>query len=154
MAGASITFTDGIGSATLTNIAAGTVGSRFWNWEPRHDPIKDEAVAQGNAAISAWVFRDDYIVDFQLPHISSIESGGVAMTDIAARLIAWLLIGGQCSVTTGDADSNVYPTCGLNPGTKPTLKLTDSPVIEYTLTLSLVNLAANPAPLLCRYANQ
>lgn len=96
--------------------------------------------------------RTDYGARFELPHISSRRSGGVAPVDLADRLINHLLNGGTCSVITGDVLSSTYATCGLKPGTTPTLQLTNRRAIEYTLALHLINLAGSPSQMVCRYA--
>ena len=70
--------------------------------------------------------------------------GGANQVAIAARLIAWLKQGGTCAVTTNDALGSSYPTCGLWPGSSPTLQLSDKRNLLYTLSLQLINLAASP----------
>jgi len=144
----SISFTDGIGAATLVNSKVAP-GDRFANWTPVTRPFGESGPRQSDGAISMFVFRTDYGASFELPMIPSIENAGVAMVDLADRLVAWLVQGGTCSVQTGDNDSNVYANCGLMPGSKPELKLTDKVLLEYTLSLSLINLSG--ARMVCRY---
>lgn len=77
----------------------------------------------------------------------------VRLVDIADRLAYWLNNGGTCEVDTGDYDGNIYATCGVAPGTTiapPTLS--DKKNLEYTLSLSLINLAGSPARMRCHYA--
>lgn len=147
---AEITFTDAIGAATLRN-AYGAPADRFANWTPITRPVGDSAVAQGTGARSMFRFRDDYMASFELRGISSHATSGVAPIDVADRLIYHLLNGGTCSVATEDADANTYATCGLAPGADPQLQLADPQNLEYTLTLTLINLAAVPARMVCRY---
>lgn len=146
----SITFTDGIGAATLTN-GKPTPGDRFGNWVPSTMPIGESAVRQSDGATTMFVFRTDYGASFELSQIPVATTGGVRLVDIADRLIAWLLSGGTCAVNTGDVGSSAYATCGLKPGTTPTLTFSDRKNLEYTLTLSLINLAGSPVAMLCHY---
>jgi len=82
-------------------------------------------------------------------------TGGAAYRpiDIADRLAYHLENGGTCEVDTGDVDGNVYATCGLAPGAsaQPPV-LSDKKNLEYTLSVSLVNLAGSPARMRCHYA--
>jgi hypothetical protein len=74
------------------------------------------------------------------------------MVDVADRLAYHLENGGQCQLDTGDYDGNSYATCGVLPGAKiqaPTLS--DKRLLEYTLSLALVNLAGSPARMRCHY---
>jgi hypothetical protein len=77
---------------------------------------------------------------------------GINLVAIADRLIAHLLGGGMCSVSTEDVLASTYATCGLYPGTTPSLRLTDSRNLLYTLSLQLINLAGSPVAMHCVYA--
>lgn len=149
----SISFTDAIGFATLTNQKP-SPGDRFAMWTPQSVPYGESASRQSDGAITMMRFRDDYSVSFELPGIPSKAVAGVAMVDIADRLLYWLLLGGTCSVQTGDAVSSTYATCGLKPGTTPKLTLSDRENIEYTLQLELLNIAVSPVRMSCRYSDQ
>lgn len=146
----SITFTDGVGAATLTN-GKPTPGDRLSSFVPLTKPVGDSVSRQSDGAISMFVFRTDYGASFTLTQIPVATTGGVRLVDIAARLIAWLMLGGTCVVNTGDVGSASYATCGLMPGTTPTLQLADRVNLEYTLSLSLINLAASPVAMVCHY---
>lgn len=143
-----IAFTDGIGAATLKN-AKPTPADRFASWTLLTKPIGDTATRQADGVLTMFVLRTDYGASFELQKIPVRLVGGVRMVDVAARLVAWLLQGGACTVTTGDADANVY-TCGLMPGTTPSLAFADKKNLEYTLSVSLINRAA--AAMVCHYA--
>lgn len=145
----SLVFNDGV-AATLTNGKPGA-GGRFANWVPMTKPVGESANRQSDGALSTFVFRTDYGASFELRGIPVETSGGVRPVDVAVRLIAWLMSGGTVTVNTGDVESNSYATCGLMPGTTPSLTLTDRKNLEYTLSLSLINLAGSPAPMLCHY---
>src|SRR5438105_2129775 len=106
-----LSFNDGA-AATLKN-GAPVPGDRFSNWVPISRPIGDAATVQATGAIAMFVLRTDYGATFELTQIPVVTTGGVRLVDIAARLILHLMKGGTCSVITGDADTNVYATCGL-----------------------------------------
>jgi len=149
----SITFTDTIGTATLTNEKP-FPGDRFGGWEINTIPIGTAVQRQSDGATSMFVFREDFGASFELRAIPSTRTAGVSMHQIADRLRRWLMKGGTCSIATGDAEQNVYPMCGLKGGTTPSLRMSDAANIEYTLALDVVNLAAAPVQMVCRYAEQ
>lgn len=78
-------------------------------------------------------------------------TSGVNLVAIADRLVAHLLGGGTCSVATEDALGSTYATCGLWPGTMPSVRLTDRRTLLYALSLQLVNLAGSPVRMDCVY---
>src|SRR4051794_17818472 len=117
---ASISFTDAFGSATLTN-GKPSPADRFANWTPKSVPFGDAANRQSDGALTRLKLRDDYGATFDLTMIPVATSGGNRLADIADRLCYHLQNGGTCTVTTGDVDANAYATCGLMPGTTPTL---------------------------------
>lgn len=145
-----ITFNDGA-AATLTN-GKPTPGDRFSNWVVQTKPVGDTANRQSDGALMMFAFRTDYGASFELSQIPIATAAGVRMADVAARLLAWLLQGGTCAVNTGDVETNSYATCGLMPGTTPSLTLSDKKNLEYTLSLSLINLAGSPVAMVCHYA--
>jgi hypothetical protein len=145
-----IVFTDYIGAATLSN-GKTAPGDRFGNWVPITRPYGESAARQSDGAITMFLFRADYGASFELSQIPVLTTGGVRLVDIADRLIAWLLLGGTCAVNTGDVGAASYPTCGLLPGTTPTLTMSDRKNLEYTLSLSLLNVAGSPVPMVCHY---
>lgn len=148
----SIAFTDNIGAAVLTN-GKPFPADRFSSWTPISRPFGESAMRQSDGRLTMFKLRDDYGVTFELRGIPSTKSP--ALLDIADRLCYWLENGGTCSVTTGDADSNVYPTCGLLPGAnmRADLKMSDPQMLEYTLSLSLLNLSGTPVRMVCRYSD-
>jgi hypothetical protein len=147
----SIQFTDAIGAATLNNAKA-VPGDRFSGWVTTTKPVGDSAPRLSDGAITMIKFRDDFGASFSLTQIPVATVGGVRLVDVAARLIAWLMAGGTCTVNTGDVSGSSYATCGLMPGTTPTLQLTDRINLEYSLNVSLINVAASPVAMVCHYA--
>jgi hypothetical protein len=150
MAGSFLTFTDAIGAAQLDNgmtaIASG-VGSRFVNWLSMSKPIGPAKTALGTGARAMFTFRTDYLASFEVQDIPN------ANQSIIDRLIAWLLLGGTVSVTTGDATANVYATCGLAEGATPSKRLFNRNDLTWSLSVTLVNLAGTPVPMYCIYPN-
>lgn len=147
----SIVFTDAIGAATLTN-GKPSPGDRLSNFVPDPQPIGDSVNRASDLALMMFKTADQYGCSFDLTQIPVATTGGLRLVEIAARLVYHLLNGGTCAVNTGDVSSSSYATCGLMPGTKPTLRLSDKTNLEYTLSLSLINLAASPVMMVCRYA--
>jgi hypothetical protein len=150
MSGAHINWTDGAGAAQLDNgltASAGGVGSQFKNWVSDSNPVGPEVNALGTGALTKFVFRTDYTASFDLTDIPN------ANTTLIDRLIAWLRAGGTVSVTCGDTTSAVYATCCLAPGAKIAKKMDNKNDITWTVSLSLLNIAASPVPMTCIYAS-
>jgi hypothetical protein len=147
---AQIQFTDSVGAATLRN-GHPAPGDRFAGWTPVHNPIADAVVALGTRATHSFRFATEYGALFRLEHLPMRQTSGVYYVEIAARLVAHLVDGGTCSVQPEDGSGTVYATCGLLPGTRPELAMSDRGPLLYTLSLAVVNLAG--APMVCRYAS-
>ena len=149
---AKILFTDAVGAATLQNNFYGTAAGRFANWTPMKRPVGDSVPRQSDGAISFFKFRTDYGASFEFTHIPiKSQTGAVNYVTIADRLISWLMEGGQCAVYTEDTLASTYLTCGLAPGTTPSLKLVDRANLEYSLSLQLLNLAVSPVQMIAQY---
>lgn len=146
-----ITFTDTVGAATLKN-GKTSPADRFANWVPMSRDVGDSAPRMSDGAITMFVYRTDYGASFELRNIPIAAVGGVRLVEVADRLIRHLLRGGQCAVNTGDSASSAYATCGLMPGTTPSLSQSNPKLLEYSLSLSLINLAGSPVAMVCRYA--
>lgn len=146
----SISFTDTIGAATLTN-GKPFPGDRFANWTPLSRPFGESASRQSDGRITRFRLRDDFGASFELRGIPVRTTGALRLVDIADRLVYHLLNGGTCTVNTGDAESNSYATCSLMPETEPQLQLSDPQALEYTLSVSLLNVAGSPVRMVCHY---
>lgn len=146
-----ITFTDTVGAATLKN-GKPSPADRFANWVPLSRDVGDSAPRMSDGAVSMFVYRTDYGCSFELRSIPVAAVSGVRLVEVADRLIKHLLRGGTCAVNTGDSASSSYATCGLMPGTTPSLVQSDAAHLEYTLSLSLINLAGSPVAMVCRYS--
>lgn len=143
---ASITFTDGVGTATLDNgltATAGGLGSRFANWTPFQRPVGSSATALGTGQFFRFVFRTDYGASFSIRDIPNTTMATML------RLQAHLQAGGTVTVTTGDASSRIYTNCGLAPEGDVTISLSDATVLLYTMDFALINL--DGAAMLCEY---
>ena len=146
MADASIDWTDDEGAATLQNVLAGTGWCRFASWEPAPVVVGQVRTLLGTGARRVWAYRTDRGATFALEDIAHTD---MALMD---RLSEHLATGGTVSVTTGDADARVYPTCGLAPGAAaPKAKLTDRAALYYRMEFALVDLRATPERMICRY---
>jgi hypothetical protein len=140
----SITFTDGTGAATLTN-GKPAPADRFQNWEPISPQGENADWVTGlNGTRYQWSYRSDYGARFDLDKIPA------AKLSVALRLLRWLAAGNTCTVNTGDRSTNSY-TCRAFPGWQipDGPKMTDTGMIEYTLSLVLKNTSA--ADMLCQY---
>ena len=69
----------------------------------------------------------------------------------APALQEHLLAGGEIAIDTDDANTASYSTCGLAPDADVEIELSDPAMLEYTVKLHVVNLAASPVPMLCQY---
>jgi hypothetical protein len=149
---ASIAFTDSVGAATLVNNFPGTRAERFTSWTPMTRPIGDGATTLATGSLTFFEQRTDFGASFDLVGIPvKAASGGTNLVAIADRLIAHLMRGGTCNVTTGDSLASVYATCGLWPGSSPSLSQSDKTFLEYTLSLQLLNVAVSPVRMDCVY---
>lgn len=109
---------------------------RFTGWTPQSPVVKAEADSLGTAQPYPFVFRTDYAVTFSLDKIPNTSQATVL------RLIRWLEAGGVVTVNTGDASNRTYASCYLPKGAHPSFTQTDKRFLEYTLSLTLVNVAA------------
>lgn len=143
---ASITFTDGIGTATLDNgltATAGGLGSRFANWTPFQRPVGSQATALGTGRLFRFVFRTDYGASFSIRDIPNTTMATML------RLQAHLQAGGTVTVTTGDSASRTYTNCSLAPEGDVTISMTDPTALLYTMELAVINLGGSQ--MLCEY---
>ena len=131
---ASLAWTDGGGAATLTN-GKPAPADRFSGWTPASPVVKAEAESLATGQPYPFVFRTDYAVTFSLDKIPQGSQATVL------RLIRWLEAGGVVTVNTGDASASSYASCYLPKGARPSFALADTRMLEYTLTLTLLNTA-------------
>lgn len=138
----SITFTDETGAVTVTN-SKPVPGDRLAGWTPLVRTIGPEGgnpVALGTGITYGWEHRVDYGTRFSLEHIPQASLRSVQ------RLILWLMRGetsagggeGVVTLNTGDVFGNSY-SCRIWPGSEPQLEQMDRGMIEYRLTLELLN---------------
>lgn len=143
---ASISFTDTTGSATLTSAWPTGDPRRFRNWTPYSKPFGEGANKLSDGQLHRFAFRTDHTATFEMPGIAN------SSMSTALRLIEHLLgDGNTCTVTTDDAASRTYTVC-LAPGTEPEFTLEDPRLIEYTLRLTVLNVATSPTAMLCVYS--
>lgn len=142
---ASIQFTDSAGAATLQS-SWPAPANRFRSWEPDSEEFGEAAHKLSDGQHHRFAFRTDYWVSLEIPGIANTD------VDIALRFMRYIRSdGATCTVNTGDASSRSYATCCLKPGTAPELRLEDRVMLEYVLSVTLLNVAASPTDLLCEY---
>lgn len=139
-----ITFTDATGAVTIQSAFNAPAG-RFENWIPFNRPIGEGAHALGTGQRYQFAFRTDYGASFELRGVLRTDA------DLLARMEAHLIGGGTVALTTGDASSNTYATCGLGPDLPFPEFDYDREMREFTVRLTLINLAASPSAMLCEY---
>lgn len=142
---ASITFTDGIGTATITQADDGMPTSRFNNWRPNPMPIGEAAHGLGDGFLYRFKHRSDYRASFEMPRIKATDE------DIVQRFKMHAEEGGVFTVTTDDSESNEYTECQRAPDSEIEFELSDVELLEYTLRLTVLNVATSPVPLRCVY---
>jgi hypothetical protein len=140
----SITWTDGVGAATLNN-GKPVPADRFSQWEPSSPLVGAEEEALGTGQLYTFTFRTEYLVTFELRMIPQSSMA------LMLRLQRWLSIGGTVSVNTGDASSHVYATCCRQKGTDSKPRLTDAKNLEYSMSFALRNVAGSPVDFICAY---
>lgn len=137
-----ITFTDDTGAVTLDNDKPAP-GDRLTGWTPlvrTVGPAGGNPVGLGNGITYGWEHRLDHGARFSIEHIPQAK-----LRDVQ-RLIHWLMRGeytdgggeGTVRLDTGDQHHNRY-TCRIWPGSEPQLEQMDRGLIEYRLTLELLN---------------
>ncbi len=144
---ASITFNDGT-SATLDNgmtASAIAPASRFADWTPFQRPVGAAAVALGTGARSMFTFRTDYGASFAMNDIPNTSMS------VMLRCQAHLLGGGTVTVTTSDNASRIYNTCCLAPDGDVSITLQDKTALLYSMSFTLINIAATPVAMICEY---
>lgn len=142
-----------LSAASLHCDYPGTVASRFSGWTPTTRPVGDSVNRLSDGGIVMFKERTDYGASFTLEGIPvKALTDSVNRVAIADRLIAHLLSGGTCLVQTDDVNQAIYKTCGLWPGSSPSLTLTDRSNLLYSLSLQLVNLASTPVAMTAVYA--
>lgn len=123
------------------------LGSRFAGWTPFDLPRQDVAETMATAALIVFDRANEIPgATFRIPMIRADATG----QDSCQRLLRHLRRGGTVAVNTEDRSDRSYATCGLTPGSQPSLVRSDDGHF-YELALSLVNLAASPPRLLCDY---
>ncbi len=135
---ASISFNDGSGVQTITPSSA---KNRLNKWRPRPMTIGERAIAVGDGAGYHWAHRTDYGGSFELPNIPNTQEA--VLQDFLLHANAF----GLFTITTTDSESNSYSSCQIAPGTFMELSDPDPETLEYTLSGTVINLAASPTPL-------
>lgn len=143
-----VAFNDGT-ATVLSNGQPTVLGRAFADWSPRITPVGEIATALSSGRREMWVYRTQFDVEFRIDNIPTRGTlGGADPLETAQRLVAHLLRGGTCDVTTEDDGSRVYLGAWLTDGATPSLDLQDASAKTFSLTLPLTQLSA---PWICRY---
>jgi hypothetical protein len=143
---ASISFTDAIGAAVLSN-GLPAPADRFAEWLPLYERVGPQRVAGGTGDSYHFPLRHDYGARFVLPQVPA------ASLDVAVRLKAYLesVDAARISVATGDSSNRTYATCTLWPGSTVELVLVDPAEQRYDVRLSVLDRQTTPGPMRCVY---
>lgn len=147
MAKARITFNDGA-ARTLASDYPIDVACRFRGFRPDTTPIGDTALGLADERIYMFRSSTRYGCHFEIHGLLMGVAAGSSL-DIANKLKAHLISGGDCAVITEDALASTYASCGLMPGTVPEIVQTSARALEYAFRVSLINRAA--AEMICHY---
>lgn len=103
---ASFTFDDGTGSQTLQS-SWPAPANRFRDWIPIPTYIGERAIALGDRRRYQYILATSQAASGRLP--------GIAIRDehILRAFKLWAEAGGTFTVTTGDAEANIYADCQL-----------------------------------------
>lgn len=128
---------DSAGERTLT----GSPTVHFFNrWKPTPDPIGEEAFAIGDGRGYKWEERTDYLVSVEFPNIDHTDES------LLQEFLEWANTFGIFSIDTADIEDNSYEECQVAPNTHATISDPDSETLEYTLSMTILNIAASPVP--------
>lgn len=150
MAKARIIFTDSVGGPVTLQSDYPEPACRFAGWTPIEAPQGEAGHAQDTGARTMSRTSWRYGANFALPGLGMGVAVGSPL-DLADRLIGHLLKGGRCQVIPEDAEGSDYATCGIMPDSTPALVLTDPTNLQYTLSLSVINVATSPVPMNAYY---
>jgi len=106
MANASFTFDDGTGSQVL-QCRWPTIAAKFRDWTPVPKYIGERGVALGDRRRYQYIHATSQAASGRLPGIP------VSDEQILRAFILWAEGGGTFTVTTNDAEANVYADCQL-----------------------------------------
>ena len=138
-----LAWTDSDGAATLSNLKA-RPARRFTSWTPDVDRVSDRRTALGSGIVYEFLYRKDYVATLRIDHLPVTQSA------LFLRFKDFAMQGCEFYVYTEDAQDRVY-LCRLRPGTAPTMEMSSSPQLEYSVTVDVMSAEDTPVPLLCHY---
>lgn len=118
---------------------------RFSNWVPLSRPIGPQETALGTGQRFVFPFRTDHTATFEIRGIPN------TLLDVMLQLVDRLERGSTVAVYTGDSLASIYPTCCLAPDSHPSIQLSDARNLEYTFSVTLLNVAAVPVRMIAVY---
>lgn len=139
---ASIAFDDGSGSQTIT--PAPSV-SRFNGWRTPSRYQGEKANAWGDGKLYQWPGRLDHAAAFRLDHIPYTDQGKLE------AFLLWANSGGDFTITIGNIAGDVYSEVQVAPGTEAEMSEPDPELLDYSLSMVVIDVSATPAPLICQY---
>lgn len=132
MSASTITWTDGDGTAVLSN-GKPEPGDRFGLWKPDAEPIGPYSIRLGTGQLDRFKFRRDNRVSFELAAIPSDQ------LPLLRRLRFHLMSGGTVQL---DGDRELiedFAIASLAPDTTPEYEMSDRQTLEYTFTATLIS---------------
>lgn len=136
---------DGTGTLTSSYPAGGTASAqsrRFRSWTPKPVPVGPHRTGLGNGRRYQFQFRVDRRASFEIHGIKPTQF------DMWERFRLHALKGCTFMVYTEDAAGRSY-TCRIAEESEPELSFADSRMLEYTMSVTVTNVAN--APMLCDY---
>lgn len=126
----SISWTDTIGAATLTNGKL-SPADRFHTWTPSDDSVDAAGPSLRTGRLAGGKFRRDGLVSFEL---RAITGGSLPLL---LRLKLHLMKGGSVALASDNVLAARWATATLAPGTMPQVEFSDRTTLEYTLSVTL-----------------
>lgn len=137
-----IEFVDEVGTVTLASSYPTGPARRFRNWTPDQNAFGPRVFALGTGRAYEFAHRRDYTASFEIPGILPSQH------EDFIRFKVWAMKGCPFDVYCEDADNHYYE-CRIAPDTQPEMRLEDSAMLEYTISLSaraIINV-----PMICNY---
>ncbi len=126
---ATLTWTDAVGSASLSNIAQIPV-SRFDGWTPDVKSIGETAFSLDTGKLYQFEFRVDDLVSFRIDNLKGSQLA------LMRRLKLHLLRGGEVAVSASNELGENFSVCTLAPDTQPQISEPNRER-EYTFSVTL-----------------
>jgi hypothetical protein len=137
-----IEWEDSDGTGVLTPSYPNGPARRFRNWTPAVVPVGPARYALGTGRRFLYEHRRDYRASFEVPGLKPTQHA------LVHRFVLHALKGCAFFVYTEDKNAATYE-CRLAEDGEPEYTFEDTQQLEYTVRVTVKNLAA--APMLCDY---